>query len=134
PLRLGVSIADMSTGLYAFAGVLAALYHRESTGQGQKVHVPMLTSATSLLANYVPSVRGENAEIHPSGRAHAQIVPYQAFETADGKFVIVGAFTQAFWVRYCEAIERTDLLEDPRFATNADRLINRKDLEPILEA
>lgn len=133
PVRLGTSLVDMTTGMYAFGGVLGALYHRERTGEGQKVHVPMMSSAISLLANYVPGVLGEGDEIEPAGRGHAQLVPYQAFETKEGAYVIVGAFTQAFWLRYCEAIGREDLTEDERFTTNADRLKHRDILVPLLE-
>jgi crotonobetainyl-CoA:carnitine CoA-transferase CaiB-like acyl-CoA transferase len=133
PLRLGVSVVDISTGLYALSGVLAALYHRQRTGEGQRVHVSMLASAVSLLANYVPGVLGAGDEITTSGRGHAQLVPYQAFEAKDGKFIIVGAFTQAFWQRYCEAIGRPDLLADPRYASNALRLRHRDELVPVLE-
>ncbi len=133
PLRLGVSVVDISTGLYAFAGVLAALYNRERTGEGQRVHVSMLKSSISLLANYVPGVLGVGDEIPTSGRGHAQLVPYQSFEAADGKYVIVGAFTQAFWLRYCEAVGRPDLADDERFANNALRLEHRAELVPMLE-
>lgn len=133
PVRLGTSLVDMTTGMYAFSGVLGALYHRERTGEGQKVHVSMMSSAVSLLANYVPGVLGAGDEIEPAGRGHAQIIPYQAFETADGSYVIVGAFTQAFWLRFCSAIGRDDLAEDERFTTNADRLAHRDILVPILE-
>lgn len=133
PLRIGISLVDISTGLYVFSGVLAALYHRALTGEGQRVHVSMLKSAVSLLTNYVPGVLGHGDVIPTSGRGHAQLVPYQAFEAGDGQYVIVGAFTQAFWRAYCDAIERPDLLEDPRFATNGKRLEHRSVLVPILE-
>jgi crotonobetainyl-CoA:carnitine CoA-transferase CaiB-like acyl-CoA transferase len=133
PLRLGVSVVDISTGLYAVSGVLAALFHRAMTGEGQRVHVSMLKSSISLLANYVPAVLGAGDEISTSGRGHAQLVPYQSFEAADGGFVIVGAFTQAFWQRYCVAIGRPELADDLRYATNALRLEHRDQLVPVLE-
>jgi crotonobetainyl-CoA:carnitine CoA-transferase CaiB-like acyl-CoA transferase len=133
PLRIGISVVDISTGLYAVSGVLAALYHRATTGEGQRVHVSMLKSAVSLLANYVPGVLGVGDEIPTSGRGHAQLVPYQSFEAADGGFVIVGAFTQAFWQRYCGAIGHPELAADPRYASNALRLRHRDELVPLLE-
>jgi crotonobetainyl-CoA:carnitine CoA-transferase CaiB-like acyl-CoA transferase len=134
PLRLGVSVVDISTGLHAVSGVLAALYHRAITGEGQRVHVSMLKSSISLLANYVPAVLGAGDEILTSGRGHAQLVPYQSFEASDGGFVIVGAFTQAFWQRYCAAIGRPDLAENADYATNTRRLRHRAELVPILES
>ena len=133
PLRIGISLVDITTGLYVFSGVLAALYNRERTGEGQRVHVSMLKSAVSLLANYVPGVLGHDDTITTAGRGHAQLVPYQAFEAGDGQYVIVGAFTQTFWEDFCRAIDRADLLDDLRFATNAKRLESRDVLVPILE-
>jgi crotonobetainyl-CoA:carnitine CoA-transferase CaiB-like acyl-CoA transferase len=133
PLRLGVSLVDMTTGLFALVGALSALLHRANGGPGQRVHVSMLSSAVALLANYIPSVLTQGKEIHPSGRQHAQLVPYQSFETSDGGYVIVGAFTQAFWVRFARLLGRADLVDDPRFATNGDRVAHREVLIPILE-
>jgi crotonobetainyl-CoA:carnitine CoA-transferase CaiB-like acyl-CoA transferase len=134
PLRLGVSVVDATTGLFALSGVQAALFHREKTGEGQRVHVSMLAAATALLANYVPGVLGTGEEIKPAGRAHAQLVPYQAFEASDGKFVIVGAFTQGFWRQLAELLGMSELVDDERFKTNADRIANRDVLVPMLEA
>ena len=134
PLRIGVSVVDVTTGLFAFSSVLAALFHRQRTGEGQRVHVSMLTSAVSLLTNYVPAVLTGGEEVTPSGRQHKQLVPYQAFEAAGGDYIIVGAFTQAFWRRFTEVIGRQDLSEDDRYATNALRVRHRSELIPILEA
>src|ERR1700761_1208614 len=134
PLRLGVSLVDMTTGLFALAGTLSALLHKARGGSGQRVHVSMLASAVALLTNYIPSVLTQGKEIAPSGREHAQLVPYQAFQAGDGGYVIVGAFTQSFWVSFAKILGRSDLLDDPRFATNSLRVTHRDVLIPILEA
>jgi len=85
----------------------------------------MLDSSIALLANYIPSVATRGKTIPRLGRGHAQIVPYQAFECSDGLFVMVGAFTNGFWVGLCGAVERPDWAADERFLSNAGRLKHR---------
>ena len=109
PLRIGVPIADYTTGLFALSGVLAALHVREQMPEGQHVKVAMLDASLNMLCNYIPSVADLGAKIPRLGRGHAQIVPYQAYLCADGEYVMVGAFTRNFWLRLCEALERPEL-------------------------
>ncbi len=126
PVRIGAPVSDYSTGLFALAGVLAALHARDQHPEGQHVEVAMLDASIALMANYIPAVSTLGKSIPRLGRGHAQIVPYQAFECADGAYVMVGAFTNGFWIGLCRAVERPDWAEDPRFRTNAGRLAHRQ--------
>jgi crotonobetainyl-CoA:carnitine CoA-transferase CaiB-like acyl-CoA transferase len=93
----------------------------------------MFDSTIAIMANYIPAVLSLGRTLTRQGRAHAQLVPYQAFRCGDGEYLIVGAFTDGFWRRLCEAVGLESLLSDPRFVTNADRIANREVLIPILE-
>jgi crotonobetainyl-CoA:carnitine CoA-transferase CaiB-like acyl-CoA transferase len=135
PVRIGAPITDFSTGLFGLSAVLAALFGRDKYPEGQHVEVSMLDSAIAIAGNYVPSlVVGLRKSIPRVGRAHASIVPYQAFRCSDDEYVMVGAFTNSFWQRLCEAVGRPEWIDDPRFLVNADRLKNRSILVPELEA
>jgi crotonobetainyl-CoA:carnitine CoA-transferase CaiB-like acyl-CoA transferase len=134
PVRIGAPVSDYSTGLFALAGVLAALHARDEHPEGQHVKISMLEASMNLMCNYIPSVAGQGAKVPRLGRAHAQIVPYQAFECADGEYVMVGAFTRNFWQNLARALDHEEWLSDPKFATNSARLDNRDELIGELEA
>jgi crotonobetainyl-CoA:carnitine CoA-transferase CaiB-like acyl-CoA transferase len=125
PVRIGAPVSDYSSGLFALVGVLSALHARDQHPEGQHVEVAMLDSSIALMANYIPAVATLEKTIPRLGRGHAQIVPYQAFACADGAYVMVGAFTNGFWLGLCEAVEKPDWAEDPRFQSNAGRLAHR---------
>ncbi|MGH3756425.1 CaiB/BaiF CoA transferase family protein [Actinophytocola sp.] len=134
PVRVGAPVTDFSTGLFALSGLLAGLIARDRHPEGQHIEVAMLDSAIALMSNYIPSiVAGQRTRIPRVGRAHAQIVPYQAFECADDAYIMVGAFTNAFWERLAGALGHPEWLADERFATNADRLAHKSLLIPAIE-
>jgi len=125
PLRPGASIADFGGGIYLVAGLLAALFDRERTGEGQEVSVSLLDATMSLLINYSVAVIDGQADVKPLGSGHPQLVPYQAFATHDG-FVVVATGTNKTYRTLCEeALRRPDLASDPRFASNQSRVANR---------
>ncbi len=128
PVRIGAPVSDYSAGLFALAGVLAALHARADHPEGQHVRISMLEASLNLMCNYIPSVAGYGERVPRCGRGHAQIVPYQAFECADGEYVMVGAFTRNFWQNLCRAVGHEEWIEDPRFARNSARLDNREEL------
>jgi formyl-CoA transferase len=132
PMKVGVAIADITTGMFAAAAILAALRHRDRTGQGQRVEVSLLESVVGWLANVAMNylVSGELPRRY--GNAHPNVVPYQAFATSDG-WVAIGVGNDAQFRRFCDVIGRPELADDPRFRTNSDRVINRDVLIPILE-
>lgn len=132
PMKVGVAIVDLTAGMFALSAILAALRVRDLTGQGQRIDMSLLDSHLAWLGN-VGSNYLLSGEIPARyGNAHPNIVPYQAFATADG-WVVVAVGNDGQWRRFCEAIERPDLLDDPRFATNAERIAWRDTLCPLLQ-
>ncbi len=132
PIKVGVGITDIVTGLYATIAILAALRHREATGQGQQLDLALLDSQVSWLSyigqNYLLSgdVPG------PLGHEHPSIVPYRVFEAKDGPMVLAAANDGQF-KRFCQFAGRSELAEDKRFATNAARVRHRAVITPVLE-
>jgi crotonobetainyl-CoA:carnitine CoA-transferase CaiB-like acyl-CoA transferase len=134
PVRVGVPISDFSTGLFSLSGVLAALLVRDRYPEGQHIEVSMFDATISLMANFIPGVLDLGKEVPRLGRGHPQIVPYQAFRCGDDSYMIVGAFTSAFWRRLCAALEHEEWITDERFETNDARVANRGVLIPMIEA
>jgi crotonobetainyl-CoA:carnitine CoA-transferase CaiB-like acyl-CoA transferase len=132
PVRVGVSGADLAAGMWATIGILAALGERERTGSGQWVDVSLLDGQIAWLA-YVAGGYFATGDIPARyGSAHPTIVPYQAFPTADGH-IMVAAGNDTLWRRFAAAIGIGHLADDPRFATNPDRVRNRAELLPLIE-
>lgn len=134
PMRFPIAIADMTTGMYAAMGILAALYARERTGQGDFLDLALFDSQLTWLANVGSSYL--NAGISPQrwGNAHPNIVPYQLFRGSDERYFVVAVGTQPLWKRLLLVLElERELANDPRFATNADRIHNRDELILILQ-
>jgi formyl-CoA transferase len=131
PMKVGVAISDITAGLFAANAILAALLARERTGRGDRIDIALFDSTLAWLANVGSNylVSGEVPRRH--GTAHPNIVPYQAFEAAD-ESLIVAVGNDAQFQRFCEAIGRSDLAVDPRFATNPLRVENRSELVPLL--
>ena len=127
PLKVGAALIDMICGLYAANAVLAALHARPTTGAGQRVHISLMDSALSALLNQGSAFL--NAGVVPGrlGNRHPSITPYETFRAADGDFA-VACGNDTLFRRLCGAIERPDLPDDERFATNAVRLENRDEL------
>jgi crotonobetainyl-CoA:carnitine CoA-transferase CaiB-like acyl-CoA transferase len=93
----------------------------------------MLEATLNMMCTYIPGIMKMGLKVPRVGRGHAQIVPYQAFMCADGHYVIVGAFTRGFWHSLARALDHAEWITDPRFATNAARLKNRKELIEMLD-
>ncbi len=137
PQKVGVPVADLFAGLYGCIGILAALRHREATGQGQQIDIGMLDTHVAWLANQGMNYLATNENPARLGNQHPNIVPYQVFPTADGHMVLSIGNDPTF-KRFCDAFALTHLLEDTRFATNAARVENRQlvtdTLTPVLAA
>lgn len=131
PVKIGVALLDVCTGLNAQSGILQALLHRERTGLGQRVETSLLSTDLAVLINAASSWLIAGEILRPQGTAHPSIVPYQAFACADG-FVLIGAGNDRLFARLAESLGRPELASDPRFATNADRVANRKALVPLI--
>ncbi len=134
PSKTGTPVVDASGAMLATIGILSALHKRTSTGKGSHVQISLLEAAYALMPNYVVSVLNGEPNYTRQGSGHPQLVPYQAFKAADGKYVVVGAFHRASWLELCAALQRQDLVADPKFKDNWDRVTNRKELIKILEA
>jgi crotonobetainyl-CoA:carnitine CoA-transferase CaiB-like acyl-CoA transferase len=131
PMKVGVALADVLTGMYAATAVLAALAHRERSGRGQHVDLALLDVQVAALANLAENQLVTGRPPRRLGNAHASIVPYQAFATQDGH-VVVAVGNDAQFARLCEVAGRPELAKDPRFATNPARVEHRGALVPIL--
>ena len=125
PQKVGVPVADLFAGLYGCIGVLAALRHRDATGQGQQVDIGMLDTHVAWLANQGMNYLATGENPVRLGNQHPNIVPYQVFPTADG-YVVLSIGNDPTFKRFCEAFGLSHLLADPRFATNAARVGNRQ--------
>jgi crotonobetainyl-CoA:carnitine CoA-transferase CaiB-like acyl-CoA transferase len=132
PMRFPTPMADMTTGLHATIGILAALQARRRSGKGQLVDVSLLESQASWLTNLIPAYLLTGQAPARIGNAHPMLVPYRLYQARDRSF-IVGVGTDSLWQRFCRAINRPELADDHRFRTNADRVSNRERLEPILD-
>ncbi len=123
PVKVSIPLADLSAGLFAANGVLAAYVHRLKTGEGQVIDTSLLEAAIALTVWEAAEYWGSGVVPGPKGSAHRLVAPYQAMESADGYFNI-GVANQANYERLCAALERPDLLSDPRFTANPDRVRN----------
>lgn len=131
PYRLGVAISDIVAGLFTAHGIMAALYARTQNGEGQRVDIGMLDTTAALLTYQAGNYFATGQVPVRLGNRHPTIAPYQTFATADGE-MIVAVGNDAIWRRFCPAIDRPDLAEDPRFLTNKDRMAHYDALEAEL--
>lgn len=131
PVRVGVAIVDILSALYGLSGVLAALRERDATGRGRRVEISMRDAGAAFLSYAAQSWLADGRQPARLGSAHPNLVPYRAFRAADGWF-IVGVGSQDLWRRFCQAIERPELADDPRFIDNQRRVKNRDGLETLL--
>ena len=132
PVKVGVAVTDVFTGLYATIGVLGALAHRDRTGEGQWVNLALLDVQVAVLANQAMNYLVGGKAPQRLGNAHPNIVPYQAFATLDGH-IILAVGNDGQFAKFCQVAGRPELAQDARYATNPARVANRKELVPILE-
>jgi len=133
PQKVGVAVADLFTGMYAVTAILAALRHRDRTGQGQAIDMALLDTQVAMLANLGAGYLASGVAPQRAGNAHQSIVPYQVFEVADGH-LILAVGNDAQFARFCAVAGCTELAADPRFARNAGRVRHRAVLVPLLAA
>jgi glutaryl-CoA transferase len=133
PMKTGVALSDVLTAHYAFGAIVTALFARERTGDGASIEVSLFAATLASLVNVAQSALVTGREAKRYGNAHPSIVPYQLFEARDRAFVL-GAGTDRHFCALCEQVlGRPELIDDRRFATNAQRVRNRAKLIPILE-
>lgn len=132
PSKVGVAVTDVLTGIYAATAVLACLHARQRTGHGYAIDLALFDCALASQVNVAQAYLATGKDPPRQGNAHLQIVPYQAFQTADD-WIILAVGNDGQYQRFCAAIQRPELATDSRFATNAQRVQNRQILTPILE-
>jgi crotonobetainyl-CoA:carnitine CoA-transferase CaiB-like acyl-CoA transferase len=125
PQKVGIPLADLFAGLYGCIGILAALRHRDATGQGQQIDIGMLDTHVAWLANQGMNYLATGENPPRLGNQHPNIVPYQVFPTSDG-YMVLSIGNDPTFKRFCENVGLGELLADPRFATNAARVENRQ--------
>lgn len=131
PYRAGISVFDVMAGNHAVIGILAALRHRDATGQGQLVEVNLLSSALTGLVNHSSAFVAGGVVPFRMGNAHPSVFPYEPLPTADNDLIVAAANDGQFR-RLCEVLGLPEVPDDPRFARNADRTRNREELRPVL--
>ncbi|HEX8969152.1 MAG TPA: CoA transferase [Chloroflexota bacterium] len=133
PLKAGIAVADLATGLFASQGVLLALHARHQTGLGQRIEVSLLESLLALLHPHSSNYLNTGLIGRPHGNSHPTIAPYDLIRTAD-RPVFLPTGNDGQMRRLAEVIGRPDLMNDPRFQTNQDRVVHRRELLEVLEA
>ena len=132
PVRAGIPLGDMSGGIFSCQAILAGLFARERSGRGCRVELSMFDAMLNLLG-YIGTMWLTNGELpRPPGSAHEYTVPWQAFAAQDG-YLVIATRQEGFWRKLCGVLDEPALADDPRFATNADRVANRAVLVPHLE-
>jgi crotonobetainyl-CoA:carnitine CoA-transferase CaiB-like acyl-CoA transferase len=133
PLRAGVAVVDITTGMYATSAILAALFQRERGGEGAWLDLALLDVAVAMNANQGANYLATGRNPERSGNAHPNLAPYEVFEAADGYFILAVGNDGQF-KKLCEMCGCPELADDERFATNSGRISNLKALRPILAA
>ena len=133
PTRIGIPIVDHLTAYTAMAGIIMALFHRERTGQAQRVETTLYDTALSLLIPHGSNWMQSGTAPQLLGSAHPNIAPYDSFQASDGA-VFLGILNDVQFTKFCQCIDRPALATDPRFASNAARLANRNTLRTEIEA
>ena len=132
PTRVGVAITDYLAGLYATQGILLALHDRHASGLGQQVDISLFEAMLSVMRLPMSVLLATGRTPSRVGNDHLNIAPYQPLSAKDG-LIIVAVANPALWVRFCEAMERPEWRDDPRFKTNTDRVANRDALKTAIE-
>ncbi|KAM3959169.1 succinyl-CoA:glutarate CoA-transferase [Aphomia sociella] len=131
PVKPGVAITDVTTGIHAFGAIMTALYYRQRTGKGQKVDCNLLSTQISSMINVATIYLNCGIESQRWGTAHANIVPYQAFKTKDGE-IVIGTGSNAQFADFCKLINKEELIDDERFKDNSARVQNRDEIIRII--
>ncbi len=131
PQKVGVAVADLMTGMYSTQAILAALFHRQRTGEGQYIDMALLDVQVAMMANMNTNYLVSGQPPRRWGNAHPNLVPYQTFKAADG-WIIIAVGNDEQFRRFCETGGRPELVTDPRFLRVRDRINNRDQLIPLL--
>jgi crotonobetainyl-CoA:carnitine CoA-transferase CaiB-like acyl-CoA transferase len=129
--RAGVSVFDVMSGMNTAIAILAALRHRDHTGEGQRIEVNLLSTALAAMTNHTLGYAASGAVPHRMGNAHPSLFPYEPLPTKDGDLIVIAGNDGQFR-RLCEVLGLPELIDDPRFGSNQSRTANRAHLKPLL--
>ena len=132
PSKVGVALVDVLTGLHLGLGVLAAINHRNATGEGQHIEINLLSSLLSSLTNQASAFVNAGVVAKAAGNTHPSIAPYQVFKTSD-RSLTIAAGNDSLFRRTCDVLKLPELKDDPRFLTNADRVAHREELVALMD-
>jgi crotonobetainyl-CoA:carnitine CoA-transferase CaiB-like acyl-CoA transferase len=130
-MKVGVAVVDLFTGMYAASGILAALAHRDRTGEGQQIDLALFDVQAAMLANQAANYLATGKPPNRLGNAHPSICPYQAFAASDGHLILAVGNDEQF-AKFCRVAGHSDLAHQPDFATNPARVANRERLVGLL--
>ena len=133
PSKVGISIADIATGMYAYSGILSALYQREKSGKGTRIEVTMLEALTEWMGYPLYYTHFGGTAPARTGPNHATIVPYGRYETGDGKSIMLGLQNEREWAVFCEKVLlQPKLAQDPRYGSNSRRAAKRSEINALI--
>lgn len=132
PVKAGAPVTDVAAACMGTIAILAALLRRQADGRGAEVTTSLLEAAYALMPNLSPCVLNGSPAFHRMGSAHPQLAPYEAYETSDGEWMVLGVFHQDSWVKLCTALELESLVDDERFCENRLRVKNRDVLYGVI--
>jgi itaconate CoA-transferase len=133
PSKVGISIADIATGMYAYSGILTALYQREKSGKGTRIEVTMLEALTEWMGYPLYYTHFSGTAPARTGPDHATIVPYGRYQTGDGKSIMLGLQNEREWAVFCEKVLlQPDLAQDPRYSSNSKRAAKRSEINALI--
>ena len=132
PVKVGVAVADIMTGMYASVAILAALNHQQKTGEGQYIDLSLLDCQVAMLANQASNFLASGVSPQRLGNTHPNIVPYQVFQTSDG-FIIIAVGNDTQFARLSELLDLQQLAMDERYSTNKARVLHRDELTGLLQ-
>jgi itaconate CoA-transferase len=133
PSKVGISIADIATGMYAYSGILTALYQREKSGKGTRIEVTMLEALTEWMGYPLYYTHFGGTAPARTGPNHAAIVPYGRYETGDGKSIMLGLQNEREWAVFCEKVLlQPNLAQDPRYGSNSKRAAKRSEVNALI--
>jgi crotonobetainyl-CoA:carnitine CoA-transferase CaiB-like acyl-CoA transferase len=133
PQRVGVAVTDLFTGVYATTAILAAVHQRAATGRGQHIDMALLDVAVAMNANQAMNYLSTGTPPERTGNYHPNLTPYQVFDCADG-FIIIATGNDAQYARLCAVLDLPEMVTDPKFISNADRIANRAEMTQRLTA
>ena len=133
PQKIGLAVTDIGAGMWGSFAIMAALHHREKSGAGQYIDISMMDAQVSWLTYQAAYYFAYGEAPKRLGAAHPTLVPYQGFMCQDGKYINVAVGSERIWERFCGAMNLTHLWDDPKYATNGDRVNSRSKLVPMLQ-